>query len=206
MLVDGATIEDAFEALNERPDGAVTFQAVQNFYRSSLDVQAERVERQVEQVKTLKQALANLNDPGMSELADAILMTGLLGVRRGASYTQGEAMKERLARENMRLKNQNLRLRERYGRLRAMRPTEDLELARAKASTERARASSERAKASFLRTKTKLAEKLLEPVEKGGRKLDPKAYQQIREVYGLLNSEEDSSPQPSNTVDAGGNG
>lgn len=170
MLIDGAAVEDTFEAINERSKVKVTFQAVQNFYRSRVDLQAKRIEHQLKTAKTLKRALGNSRS-GLNALADVIFMTGFMGMRRGVTFGAAQSMKERLERENLQLKK-------RLGTLKARETCQTLDYIRAQTRAQLA-------KARLVEGQKTQLQRLLKPVEKTG-KLDPMAYQQIREIYGLL--------------------
>ncbi len=176
MLVEGASIEDTVEALNERPDGGITFQAMQNFYRSRVDLQEQRVERQLENVRALKAAMGD-PESAMRELADALFLTGVTGMRR-------ESKLELLRASQVRLENENLHFRQRLDRIKVKEEAQKLAYIRAKTRAENARVR-------LLEKETKKAGQLLHRAEKSG-KLDPQAYQQIREIYGLLAEGQDS--------------
>ncbi len=111
MMVEGATLEDIVETIHERHKLRVTLQAVQNFFRSRLDLQQLRIKRQLETARALKKALGNPQS-GQGELADAVLLTGLMRVtRRSAEFRVRDAVFEKYQRENLRLHQQAARLR-----------------------------------------------------------------------------------------------
>jgi len=171
MLIEGATVEDVVETLDQRGAEGVTQQAVENFFRSNLPLQRQRIQRQLETAKVLKQALLDARS-NFKEMADAVFLTGLMRVtRQGANFDIRLAMKERLERENLALRQRVLRMRlrdslqkESYGRMKMR--TEVLRHQKAKIELDKLKDA-------------------LRVVRKGG-KLDDQALQKIREIYGLI--------------------
>ena len=170
MLVEGATMEDTYDALNARPGGTITMPGVLNFYRSRVDLQKERIQRQAKAAQALKEALGNPQS-GFDELADAIFMTGLMRERRNGKFGDVQAMKEHRDRERG------------YWERRLDRAEE--KLAGAKRQLVEAQTRAELAKAERIEREGARLDNLMKPAEQG-RKLDPEVYRQIREIYGLL--------------------
>lgn len=171
MLVDGATFEDVVETVNERDRERITLHAVQNFFRSNLGLQQQRIKRQRETAQALRQALG---DPasGQQELADAILMTGLMRVsRRGSEFTAKDAVYEKYERENLRLKRELTKQREQKLRL-------DKRIALTRWKSEQTR--TELARARLLELRQML------DARKEEHRLGPETLQKIQEIYGLI--------------------
>lgn len=171
MLVDGGTFEDVVEAVKERGKEQITLQAVQNFFRSNLGLQQQRIKRQRETAQALRQALG---DPasGQQELADAILMTGLMRVsRRGSEFSAKDAVYEKYERENLRLKQELSKQKEQKLRL-------DKRIALTRWKSEQTR--TELARARLLELQQML------DARKGQQHLGPETLQKIQEIYGLI--------------------
>src|SRR5579875_2546148 len=170
MLVEGATFEDVQDSLNER-GVPVTLQAVQNLYRSNLELQKRRIQFQVERAQALKEALAN---PGSvdAELAYAAMLTGLQRLeRKDGGLTLRDAIRSTLERRNIQLRRKLLNMQiEREMEERRFRKT---------------RLHAEIAKLHLTRTKlAQLQEELKR--QKGGATLGRTAMEKIQEIYGLL--------------------
>ncbi len=170
MLVEGATFEDVYDAVNDR-GVPLTLQAVQNRYRSDLELQKRRIEFQVERAQVLTQALVD-PDSSDAQLAHAALLTGLQTLsRNGREMTMKDAVKVLLERRNIRLK----------GRLMEM---------RIKREEEEKRFRKTRLHAEIL--KLRLARGRLVQLERELKKpenqstLGPVALEKIQEIYGLL--------------------
>ena len=171
MLVDGGTFEDVVEAVKERGKEQITLHAVQNFFRSNLGLQQQRIKRQRETAQALRQALG---DPasGQQELADAILMTGLMRVsRRGSEFSAKDAVYEKYERENLRLKQELSKQKEQKLRL-------DKRIALTRWKSEQTR--TELARARLLELQQML------DARKGQQHLGPETLQKIQEIYGLI--------------------
>ncbi|MDE3178920.1 MAG: hypothetical protein KGM47_04590 [Acidobacteriota bacterium] len=171
MLVDGATFEDVAESVGG-PGNIVPLQrSIENYFRSTPAVQKERITRQLKTAKVLRGALTN-PESGHAELAEAVLITGLMGLsRRGASAGVQHAIriKEQEANQKLREKTAKLRI-------------EKFDLDR-KVLAARLRA--EETKQELIRTKLS---HLAQSLEKSGesRKLGPEVIRQIHEIYGIV--------------------
>lgn len=171
MIIEGATLEDIVEAVGERGKIRVSLQAIQNFFRSRLDLQQRRIKRQLETARALKKALGDPKS-GESELADAVLLTGLMRVNRhAAEFRARDAVAERFQRDNLRLRQQTAKLRQQKFNL-------DKRLVVMHLKTE------------VLKWEV-VQEKLLElrrslESQKCTKRLGPEAFQKIQEIYGLV--------------------
>jgi len=170
MLVEGATFEDVFDAVKDR-GVQVTLQAVQNRYRSDLELQKRRIEFQVERARVLTEALG---DPESSDaqLAHAALLTGLQTLsRNGREMTMKDAVKVLLERRNIKLKGELMRL-------------------RIKREEEEKRFRKTRLHAEILKLRltrgrlVQLERELKKPENRST--LGPVALEKIQEIYGLL--------------------
>lgn len=174
MLVDGATFEDVVETLNERGRQKITLHAVQNFFRSNLGLQQQRIKRQRETALALRKALGNPAS-GQQALADAILMTGLMRVsRHGSEFTTKDAMYEKYERENLRLKQELTKQKE-----------QKLHLDRRIALT---RWRSEQARMELARARLRELQQMLD-ARKDQHHLGPETLQKIQEIYGLIGAQ-----------------
>ncbi|MGH9356039.1 MAG: hypothetical protein ACRD10_07910 [Terriglobia bacterium] len=170
MLVTGATFEDAAEAVNDLGGDTITVRAVEKYFRSDLSVQTERIRRQLETARALKESLANPQS-AQAELAEAVLITGLLGLRKREETSRLQrAVRVKDQHENHRLKTETLRLR-----------SKKLDLDKRLLE---ARLSSETAKLELLRTKV-IQLKRAADREGQGHSLGPETIQRIHEIYGL---------------------
>lgn len=178
LLVQGATFQDVVDAVQETPGDGITLQAVQDYFRRDLDIQQERIKRQVAGAKALREAAGIKLNPEDQKLAgeigvlDAVILTGLMRLNRDQiEMDANDARHEKLVRQNLELKRQTLRMER-------MRKEEYCQRERVKARAELARAR-------LLEGKLKVLLKGLKPVEQTQR-LSPQTYQQIQEVYGLI--------------------
>ncbi len=137
---------------------------------------SQRIQRQLEDVRALKAAMGN-PESAMGELADALFLTGVTGLRR-------ESKLELLRASKVRLENENFHYRQRLDRIKVKEQAQKLAHIRAKTRAENVRVR-------LLEKQTKKVDQFLHRAEKSG-KLDPQAYQQIREIYGLLAERQDS--------------
>jgi hypothetical protein len=170
MLIEGATFEDVYEAVNER-GVPVTLQAIQNLYRGSLELQKRRIEYQVERAEVLTRALAD-PDSADAQLAHAAMLTGLQSLqRKDTGMSLRDAVRSTLERRNILLKRDLLQMR----------------IAR---EVEEKRFRKTRLHAEILKlrlTRTKLGQ-LQREMQKQGKNsaLGPEAMEKIQEIYGLL--------------------
>jgi len=170
MLVEGATFEDVCDAVNDH-GVPVTLQAVQNRYRSDLELQKRRIVFQVERAQVLTQALAD-PDSSDAQLAHAALLTGLQTLsRNGREMTMKDAVKVLLERRNIRLK----------GRLMEMRIKREEEEKRFR----KTRLHAEILKLRLTRGRLVQLERELKKPENRSS-LGPVALEKIQEIYGLL--------------------
>jgi hypothetical protein len=110
MLVEGATFEDVCDAVNDR-GVPLTLQAVQNRYRSDLQLQKRRIEFQSERARVLTEALGD-PDSSDAQLAYAAMLTGLQSLtRKEGGITLKDAVKGTMERRNIMLKRDLLRMR-----------------------------------------------------------------------------------------------
>jgi len=170
MLVEGATFEDVQDSLNER-GVPVTLQAVQNLYRSNLELQKRRIQFQVERAQALKEALAN---PGSvdAELAYAAMLTGLQRLeRKDGGLTLRDAIRGTLERRNIQLRRKLLNMQ-------IEREIEERKFRRTRLHAEIAKLQLTRIKLAQLQEELKR--------QKGGATLGPAAMEKIQEIYGLL--------------------
>lgn len=171
MLTDGATFEDTVEAVNETEEEKITLRAVENFFRSNHKLQQSRIRRQVETARKLKAALTDPKS-GQSELAEAVLFTGLMGLnKRSAGAQLQQAFKVKDQQENLRLKEETFRLK-----------SERFDLDRKMLET---RLKAEQAKLELLTGKVTLLKQTAEREAKGNN-LSPEIIKQIHEIYGLV--------------------
>lgn len=170
LLVEGATFEDVVESVAEKYDLRVTLQAVTNYFRGNLELQKRRVLRQVEKANELKKAFAD-PDSAEAELADAMFMTGYMGVtRKGAEIKLKDIESIRLGKENLRLRNRVLRHRQKENRQqrRYRRLREDLA----------------RKKLEFYTLKAAELKRAM-AAEHKQNKLGPETLRAIQEIYGI---------------------
>lgn len=171
LLVEGATFEDTVEAVNERGKEGVTLQAVRDYFRSHLELQQRRIQRQMETAQALTKALRHPRS-GQAKLAQAIMLTGLMGVsRREAAFGVKDAMSTKLQRENLGLRQQLLLLKVR-------KEIKDQKYAEARLRNELARWELTRGHIEVLK------QQLAKTGEES--KLGPETLQKIREIYGLI--------------------
>jgi hypothetical protein len=171
MLMEGATFEDTYEAVNERGGPTVTLQAIQNFYRGNLKLQKNRIQFQLERARQLKESFAH-PESAEAQLANAAILMGLQSLtRKGAELTLRDAMRARLERENLMLKQDLLRLK-------LAREEEDQRLRRTKMHSELIK---------WQAAKIKLQQLRRQLMQEGKTKvLGPEAMEKIQEIYGLL--------------------
>jgi AcrR family transcriptional regulator len=181
MLVEGGTFEDVTEAVNQRPGAGITLAAVKHYFRSRLDVQQERVRRQVEVAQALKAAVGN-PETAEGELAGALLMAGLQAVnRQGSLLSVKDVARTRLLNENLGLQQRLLRQRERES------------LRRQKLLERRLEFEIERTQ--VMRHKLRKVRKSVRPGD-GGLRISDEAYRQIQEIYGLLDDQPNAPEIP----------
>ena len=174
LLVHGATFEDVVDSIHEQSDEfEVTLQAVQNWFRHDLQLQAQRIRQQVEAFEQLK---AQLGNPETAEgrVAEAVFFTGFMGLhRKSADIPARQAEWARSQRERDKLQ-------ERYMRERLR-------------SIEKLNRKSE-AQIRYLNAMTAKMRELMAKVRhdneaaraQGAKAITPQTLHAIREIYGLL--------------------
>ena len=170
MLVEGATFEDIYDAVNER-GVPLTLQAVQNLYRGSLELQKRRIVFQVERAQALTEALG---DPESSDaqLAYAAMLTGLQSLnRKDGSISVKDAAKASMERRNLLLKHELLRI--------------QIEREEQEKRFRRMRIYTEMLKVRLMRAKMVQLRRELAKHENSGT-LGRVAMEKIQEIYGLL--------------------
>ncbi|MFB3921590.1 MAG: phage protein Gp27 family protein [Terriglobia bacterium] len=171
MLIEGATVEDVVEAVNECGREKITLHAVHNYFRSDLALQQARIKWQRDTAKAFKEALGD-PESGQQEVVDAVLMTGLMRLtRRSSEFGAKDALHERFDRQTVRLKQEVIRQREQK-----LRMEKRLAMAHWK---------SEEAKTDLLRGRLAELNRLIE-AGKGEGKLGPETLQKIQEIYGIV--------------------
>jgi Bacteriophage Mu, Gp27 len=170
MLVEGATFEDVYEAVNER-GVHVTLQAIQSRYRSDLELQKRRIQFQAERARVLTEALGD-PDSSDAQLAYAAMLTGLQSLsRKDGGLTLRDAVKGTMERRNILLKRDLLRMQ-------IAREEEDKRFRKTRLHAEILK---------LQLTKTKLAQlqRELKRYENSST-LGRVAMEKIQEIYGLL--------------------
>lgn len=171
MLVDGATFEDVAEAIAESGEQQVPLRTIESYFRSNLDIQKDRITRQLQTAKVLREALTDPKS-GHAELAEAVLITGLMGVnRRSASTGLQHAIRVKDQQANQILKEQASRLR--------------IEKFAMDKKVLTARLKAERTKQELIRTKLSHLKQALDGSGEG-KVLGPEIIQQIHEIYGIV--------------------
>jgi hypothetical protein len=165
LLAAGASFEETLRELRRRGAGTVSLKAVRDFFRSHLDVQRDRIERQRRAVEELKQALSG-PDSERRSLAEAALFTGLAELTLPSGLSRTQLNNYRLELHTLRLKRKSAILGRRMAQTR-------LKLARARWE--------------MARLELADLEQQLEQ-EFGQRHLELPALAQIRKIYALMGS------------------
>jgi hypothetical protein len=171
MLAEGATFADVVRTLNSEPGETIGELAVENYFRSNLELQKRRVCRMVEKMEELKASMGN-PETAEGKLAEAALFTGLMGLTRNPMYADLEDVQTlRLKREKLELERSLLQLRDKEARekVRQMKAQTAFTIAKCE-------------KATF---ELRKMEELLRTLKRG-EKLDAQTLNQIREVYGII--------------------
>lgn len=170
MLVEGATFEDVYDAVNDR-GVPLTLQAIQNRYRSDLELQKRRIEFQAERARVLTQALGD-PDSSDAQLAYAAMLTGLQRLsRKEGGLSLRDAVKGTMERRNIMLKRDLLRMQ-------VEREKEDKRF-------RKTRLHAEILKMRLTRAKLVQLERELKKPENSST-LGRVALEKIQEIYGLL--------------------
>jgi vacuolar-type H+-ATPase subunit I/STV1 len=171
MLVEGSTVEDVVEALNERGGDGITLSAVQSYFQNNREIQKKRVRRLIEGADALLATVDKDPKSAEAQLARATFLTGYSRVRRDASLiTPREAERFRLERENLSLRHQILIMKRKKA-------TQELDYSRARTRL-------------ILLTQGKLQEEILKlqrecKGHRAGEPIGPKMLQRIQQIYGL---------------------
>ena len=170
MLVEGATFEDIYDAVNER-GVPLTLQAVQHRYRSDLELQKRRIEFQAERARVLTEALGD-PDSSDAQLAYAAMLTGLQSLtRKDGGLTLKDAVKGTMERRNILLKRDLLKMQ-------LAREVEDKRF-------RKTRLHAEILKLQLMKTKLAQLQRELKKHENSST-LGQVAMEKIQEIYGLL--------------------
>ena len=111
LLVEGSTFEDVVETVNERGGQRVTVNAVKNYFQGDLEVQKERVRRQIKNAQELLACVDKDPKSAEAQLAQATFLTGYERVHRNSAVvTPGEAVRYRLQNENLNLRRKILEI------------------------------------------------------------------------------------------------
>ncbi|MGH9325428.1 MAG: hypothetical protein ACRD2B_01865 [Terriglobia bacterium] len=175
MLTEGATFEDTLEVVNDMGEKPLALRALTNYFRSNVHLQQARIRHTLRTADELKKALID-PESGKAELAEAVLITGLMGMNKGEVRAQFQnAFRVKNQAENNRLKGEIFRLK-----------SEKLEIDRRFLEV---RLKTEIAKRDLL---TSRLEQLKEAVEHAGQsdRLGPEVIKQIQEIYGLVSTRE----------------
>jgi hypothetical protein len=112
MLIDGATFEDVVLTL-EAQGRAVAQHVVENYFRSDPQLYVLRVQHMLDVARKVRVETKG-GDPEDLELADAVIMTGLMRLNRSTALLDvNDALRRRFERENVLLRQQILRLKAR---------------------------------------------------------------------------------------------
>ena len=187
LLVNGATFEDTTASLEESAHVKLTIRAVENYFRAQVDIQEERILRQVETADKLKKAL---RDPksAHAKLAEAVLFTGLMGLSsKTAASDMQNAIKVKSQAESNRLKEDTQKL-----RVRKVRSDNRMMKARLQHELEKIKALKHR------------FERLQKEVEREGKsqRVGPETIKRIQEIYGLLSEPEPKAENNGQTAEA----
>jgi hypothetical protein len=171
LLIEGATFADVVRTVNSEPGETIGELAVENYFRTNLELQKRRVCRMVEKMEALKASLGN-RDAAEGKLAEAVLFTGLMGLTRNPMYADLEDV------QTLRLKRDKLELE------RSLLVMKDKE-ARERVRQMKAQTSYTIAKCEQARFELRKMEGLLRTLKRGDR-LDAQTLNQIREIYGII--------------------
>jgi hypothetical protein len=131
LLAAGATFEETLGELRRRGAKQLSLKAVQDFFRSSLEVQRERIERRRQAVEELKRALTGPVSVRRS-LAEAALLTGLTELTAPGGLHRTQLNHYRLQFHTLRLKRQSATLGQRVAQTRLKLAMAHWEMARLK--------------------------------------------------------------------------
>ena len=202
FIIAGASVENAMQNANERmdwfdsPDGAapalkdrprfhVTFEAVQHYLSSDLQLQRERAHYLVENAETIIKSFSKDGDleEGEKRYALAVVMSGLQNVNvKDGSVTVKDVLRNRQLSYNLHLKTLILR-----AELSEISQRTHLMKAQSRLIVERA---------AFVHQQTVKLQDLVRKLEKK-KSITPETLQKIQEVYGILaENVAQASPEP----------
>ena len=187
LLVDGATFEDTIAFLDQSANVKLTLMAVENYFRAQVDLQEERIRRQVETAEKLTSAL---KDPksAHAKLAGAVLFAGLMRLsNKTAASDMQNAIKVKGQAESNQLKEDVLKL-----RIKKMRSENRMMEARLEHEIEKIKA---------LKHQFERLQKEFEREGKGQR-VGPETLKRIQEIYGLLSEPEPGAENNGQTAQA----
>lgn len=174
MLIQGSTFEDVFEAVEEIEPNNISRAAIEIYFRSNAELQQNRVRTQLETAQKLKSACAD-PESAQSELAEAMILTGLMGVKRATKISDSQyALRSKAQQENYRLKEQVLQLQIQKSAL-------DSEMLKV-------RIRHENEKLKLVGGKVEQLQRLLER-QGASKTLTPEMLRSIQEIYGIVTEE-----------------
>ncbi len=171
LLIEGATFDEVVQTMKGEPGDTISTLAVENYFRSNLDLQKERVRRMVAKLEELKAAIGN-PETAEGKLAEASLFTGLMGLTRSPMYADLENV------HTLRLKHEKLELERTILQMREKEAEDRHRLAHAQ--TAYVIAKSEKAKFELRKMRDLLC------TLKRGDRLDAETLNRIREIYGII--------------------
>lgn len=171
LLVEGAPFEDVVGTVADTGEATITQRAIEHYFRSTPEVQADRITYQTRVADKLVKAL---RDPKSTEakLARSVLVMGLSGLNRG-----GETNRVKHAMQMIKEQRD-----ERFKEADSQRKEAKLEFEEQEFQI----------RVKSLQTKLQLAtfqlDRLRDSIEKKGKgkALGPEILQQINEIYGIV--------------------
>jgi hypothetical protein len=171
MLINGSTFEDTVEAVNQLGQEQISLAAVEIHFRSSPSLQRSRVRSLQTITQNLRSAFTNPDD-AQSELAQVIMMTGLMGLRTGSAMGDvQQAVRAKQQHENQQLQQATFRLKTRKSFF-------DIKMLQVRLRVERK-------KLELAAHKVGQLKKSVER-EGAGSTLTAEMIQRINEVYGIV--------------------
>jgi len=172
LLVEGSTFEDVVETVNERGGQRVTVNAVKNYFQGDLEVQKERVRRQIKNAQELLACVDKDPKSAEAQLAQATFLTGYERVHRDAALVMPrEAARYRMESENLNLKHQILMV---------QRKKAEADLEYSKARTALIKATGAKVQREILGL-----ERELRAHQAAGHPVGNEVLQKIQQLYGL---------------------
>jgi hypothetical protein len=176
-LVEGATIEDVADMLLAQHGMLVAPAAIQSFYNGDAGIARDRAVRQVETVRSLKQALRDEKSP-LAALAEATLLTGVMGLSRRGELTGNDAQRRMHDHRMFHLLEANQNMKNR--------------LYAAQIGLNNARRAHELVKYHEAKVRCKKLKAQLSELCQS-RDLTPQTLQRIQEIYGIVREPFDPS-------------